>query len=186
MGAGEERVRMARHVLLTGAPGCGKTTVVRSVASALVDSGAPVRGFWTEETRERGRRTGFRIQTLSGKDGMLARVGLRSPYEVGRYGVDLAALDSVAVAEIEEALAAPNRARLIVIIDEIGRMELFSTRFRRAVERAFDQAGHVVATIMLRPHPFADALRRRPDVAVVTITPQNRDGLPAEILRSLR
>jgi nucleoside-triphosphatase len=145
-----------------------------------------VRGFWTEEVRQEGARTGFRIETVAGARGALAAVGLSSPHRVGRYGVDLQSFESVGTAEIEAALEEAGMGEpVILVIDEIGKMELFSERFRRAVERAFREVPHVVATIMQRPHPFADALKGRPDVCLVTATVQNRADLPAEALRRL-
>lgn len=177
---------MKRHLLLTGRPGCGKTTVVRRVAAQLRESGETVMGFWTEEIRERGTRTGFRIETVSGAAGTLARVGLSSPYRVGRYGVDLADFESVGVTEVEAALARAARGEpVILVIDEIGKMELFSDRFRRVLERAFSRVPHVVATIMQRRHPYADALKARPEVSLITVTAQNREHLPGEALRWL-
>jgi nucleoside-triphosphatase len=177
---------MARHLLITGRPGCGKTTIIRSIVGRLRESGHHVRGFWTEEVRQGGARTGFRIETVAGARGILAAVGLRSPHRVGRYGVDLESFESVGTAEIDAALEEARMGEpVILVIDEIGKMELFSERFRRGVERAFREVPHVVATIMQRPHPFADALKRRPDVRLVTATVQNRADLPAEALRQL-
>lgn len=177
---------MARHLLITGPPGCGKTTIVRHIVGRLAESPAHVRGFWTEEVRECGARTGFRIETVAGERGTLAAVGLRSPHRVGRYGVDLERFESVGAAEIEAALEEAGMGDpVILVIDEIGKMELFSERFRRGVERALHEVPHVVATIMQRPHPFADALKGRSDVRLITATVQNRAGLPAEALRQL-
>jgi nucleoside-triphosphatase len=132
-------------------------------------------------------RTGFRIETVTGETGALARVGLTSPYRVGRYGVDLTSFEAVAVAELEAALARAGREeRIVLVIDEVGKMELVSERFRNAVERAFSEVAHVVATIMQRRHPFADELKTRPDVTLIGVTAQNRDRLPVEALRWLR
>ncbi len=177
---------MARHLLITGRPGCGKTTIVRGIIARLQDLGVCPRGFWTEEIRERGVRTGFRIETVAGETGVLARVGLSSSHRVGRYGVDVEGFESVGAAEVEAALAEAGRGEpVILVIDEIGKMELFSERFRRATARAFSEVPHVVATVMQRAHPFADALKARRDVRLVTVTAQNRAGLPEEALRQL-
>lgn len=174
---------LLKHLLLTGSPGCGKTTVVRKVVARLRESSLPLRGFWTEETRAVGRRTGFRIETVTGNRGLLASADLPGPPRLGRYGVDLASFESVAVAEVEAALRdAAAGVSVTLVIDEIGKMELFSDRFRSAAEHAFSHTPHVVATVMRTPHPFADALKARPDVTLVTVTPENRDHLPAEII----
>src|SRR5439155_1704294 len=86
-------LREARALLLTGARGSGKTTIVRRVASEL--SGARLRGFTTAEIRKDGKRVGFRIETFDGESAVLAHVSLRSEHRVGRYGVDVASLDRI-------------------------------------------------------------------------------------------
>ena len=144
-------------------------------------------GFWTEETREGGVRTGFRIETVTGETGTLAQSGSGSSYRVGRYGVNLTSFEAVAVAELETALERAGRGEsIVVVIDEVGRMELISERFCDAVERAFSEVAHVVATIMERRHPFADELKAHPDVTLMRVTAQNRDRLPVEARRWLR
>ncbi len=110
-----------RNCLLTGPPGIGKTTVVERILARLkVDAG----GFLTREMREGGRRTGFEIVTLDGKRGILATVKGRSRYRVGRYRVNVEELERVALPALERA----RRDCELMVIDEIGTMELFSPR----------------------------------------------------------
>jgi len=170
----------ARHILLTGRPGCGKTTVVRRVVERL--RGGPVCGFWTEEVHEGGRRVGFAIETVSGERGVLAHEARAKGPRVSRYRVDVEGFDGVGVAEIERALAAGQG---VLVVDEIGKMELFSQAFARAVGEAFESRLRVVATIMQRPEPFADGIKARPDVSLTVVTPGNRDALAGEIADSL-
>ena len=80
--------------LLTGTPGSGKTTAIRKIVSRL---SCEVGGFYTEEIRESGRRTGFRLITLDGRQGVLAHVDIRRAPHISKYGVDLAVLDSIGV-----------------------------------------------------------------------------------------
>jgi len=163
------------NLLITGKPGVGKTTLVERVVERLRRS-LRVAGFTTTEVRwPTGERLGFDIVTLAGKHGELARVGLKSPVRVGRYGVNLEAF---------ECLALPELARRdvdLIVIDEIGKMECSSGRFRRAVEDALDASVNVLATIGISRLPFFQALRDRPDIELVALTERNRDALVAEL-----
>jgi nucleoside-triphosphatase len=168
---------MGQALLLTGRPGVGKTTVIRAVVARL---GARAGGFYTEEIREQGRRTGFRLIALDGPTGTLAGVDTRSPYRVGKYRVCLEDLERVGVAALRRAV---DRADLsVVVVDEIGKMELFSPAFREAVLAALESPKPVLATVMARPQPWVDALKARADVTVVEVTLDNRQAMPGRIL----
>ncbi len=168
---------MGQALLLTGCPGVGKTTVIRSVVARL---GACAGGFYTEEVRERGRRTGFRLIALDGSTGVLASVDTRSPARVGKYRVCLEDLERVGVAALRRAV---ERADLsVVVVDEIGKMELFSAAFREAVLLALESPKPVLATVMARPQPWVDAVKARADVSVVEVTLDNRQAMPEQIL----
>jgi nucleoside-triphosphatase len=160
-------------------PGAGKTTAFRRLAELLRDSGLPVAGFTTEELRERGRRVGFAVESLDGERATLAHRSLSGPPRVGRYGVDLEAFERVAL----PSLRVPQEG--VVLIDELGKMELFSERFRDAVERLLEEPVALAATVHAARHPFTDALKRRPDVELVRLTAANRDALPAELAERL-
>lgn len=166
-------------LLVTGPPGCGKTTLIRN---AVAELGVPAAGFYTEEIRSAGRREGFALVTMDGRRTTLASVRIRSPHRVSRYGVDVEALEAVGVA----ALEATGAAAELVVIDEIGKMELFSSRFREAVLRALDGGRPVLASIMLSSHPFADALKARPDVRLIHLTPETRERALGEVVAALR
>jgi nucleoside-triphosphatase len=161
-------------ILLTSRPGVGKTTVFRRVVEAL---GASAGGFYTEEVREGGRRTGFDIVTVDGQRATLSSVRSRSPHRVSKYGVEMESLESVAAPAIHEAVESAD----LIVIDEIGKMELFSRSFQESVVAALNSGKPVLGTIMTGRHPFADEVRRRPDVDVVEVTDGNRDALPGEI-----
>lgn len=163
---------MARkNILLTGRPGVGKTTVVSSLAQMF----APLAGgFVTGEIRESGVRLGFSVTSLLGKSAIMASVDSRSAVRVGKYGVDVPAFERIALPALGDAL---ERKRLAVI-DEIGKMELASPRFCDLVLEVLDSPLVVVATVMEKPHPFADRLKARSDVELVEVTRENRADLP--------
>ena len=166
---------MANVCLLTGSPGTGKTTVIRQ---AIARSKAKAGGFYTEEIRSGGTRQGFRIITLDGHDAILAHVDSHSRYRVSKYGVDVQSLDNVGVAAINRAIDEND----LIVIDEIGKMELFSPRFREAILKAIDSGKKVLGTIMLSPYPFADDIKRHPGVKVIQLTRADHDQVLGEIL----
>jgi nucleoside-triphosphatase len=164
------------RVLLTGRPGCGKTTLIRRVVNELA---LPAGGFYTEEIREHGERVGFKIITLDGETAVLAHVDFKTQERVGKYGLDLSALDTIGV----EALRRAVRARQFVVIDEIGPMELRSAVFHDVVNEALDspEPSGILATITARSLPFTDAIKKRPDVTLVEVRLDNRDELLVEL-----
>jgi nucleoside-triphosphatase len=169
------------RILLEGRPGAGKTTVARRIAALLIGRGVQLAGFTTEEIRERGRRVGFRLETMGGARGVLAHVDYPGPPCVGRYGVDLATLERLAV----PALEPPAGAEGVAIVDELGKMELASEPFRDAVRALFESRTPVVATVHVFRHPFTDALKARADVEIVPITVADRDELPTDLAARL-
>lgn len=163
------------RILVEGRPGAGKTTVARRLADLLRDRGVPLAGFTTEEIRTGRRRVGFTVETMSGESAVLAHVELPGPPRVGKYGVDVASFERLALPALE------NEKGAIVIVDEIGKMELASRSFREAVSRLFEARQPVVATVHVFRDPFTDGLKAREDVEVVRLTERTRDQLPLEL-----
>jgi nucleoside-triphosphatase len=162
-------------LLITGRPGSGKTTLIKRMVEKLPP---PAGGFYTEEIREHGTRVGFKIVTLDGNEAVLAHVNFTGPERVSKYGLDLRSLDNVGVKAIYAAVA----ARRLVVIDEIGPMEIRSAAFRDAVIEVLENDIPLLATIFARPLPFTDKLRRRRDVTVMELRSDNRANLLPELL----
>jgi nucleoside-triphosphatase len=165
---------VTEKILLTGRPGCGKTTLIKRVVNNLPRRAG---GFYTEEIRDGGTRTGFKIVTLDGEEAVFAHVDFKTRNRVGKYGLDLSALERIGVGAVRRAI----QARRLVLIDEIGPMEIRSPIFRVAVNEALDSEVLVLATIFARPLPFTDAIKSRPDVTLIEVRPDNRERLGSEL-----
>src|SRR5271157_86111 len=165
-----------KNLLLTGPPGCGKTTVLERVVEHFGD--LRLAGFLTLELREHGQRVGFEAVGLGGRRVILAHVQFRSPVSVGRYGVEPDRL----VPLINEELARTPGTVDAYLIDEIGKMECHCPQFIEAVYRLLEGPVPFVASIALRGGGFIAEVRNRRDVQVVEVTQGNRQTLPGQIV----
>ena len=158
----------AKNIFVTGPPGCGKSTVIEKLLARIEK---PATGFFTREIREKGRRTGFSITTLDGKKGLLAHENVKSRLKVGKYGVNLQDIDEIAVPSMM-----PVRAGDIVVIDEVGKMECFSSLFRETLIKVIDSDRPVIGSIAQKGDKFIQEIRARDDVLLVPLTKKNRDA----------
>ncbi len=164
-----------RILLLTGRPGVGKTTVLRRAAELL--QGRQISGFFTAELRDgAGRRRGFEAVVFGGGRSIIAEVGLAGAHRVGKYGVDVAAIDRLAEATLRAAPGAD-----IYLVDEIGKMECLSGRFVMAVEELVHGGQLLVATVAHGGSGLIAQIKSRPDAEVREVTTANREGLPRRV-----
>ena len=134
----------------------------------------PAGGFLTDEIREAGTRVGFALVTLDGRRTTLAHLDRGTGPRVGKYRVNLEALNRVGVPAIREAV----RADRLVVIDEIGKMEMTAPAFHEAVEEAIQSPATVLGTILMAPHLWADRIKANPAVRVFEVNAANRESLP--------
>ncbi|GFO21549.1 nucleoside-triphosphatase thep1 [Plakobranchus ocellatus] len=159
-------------ILITGIPGVGKTTVMSKIHQDLLKQSITCSGFITEEVRNNGRRIGFDVVTFSGQRGQLARVsdassgapGARQKdIKVGQYSVNLISFEQTALITLKSPPQESQSGRCVYLVDEIGKMELFSQSFIQAVRKLMSHPNvTLVATIPVpkgRPIPFVEELR---------------------------
>ncbi len=168
------------NILVTGAPRTGKTTLIKSVVEEL---GKKTVGFITEEVLKQGRRVGFKIRTFSGLESMLASVdNKQSSVFIGKYGVFLDNLETVVKALEEEVKTGGYD---LIVVDEIGRMELSSKVFRDFITASLD-SGRVFGSIMLYDNAFTESVKKRADTKVYTLTRGNWVNVKQMVLKELK
>ena len=168
-----------KNILVTGLPGIGKTTLLRALSSELKRYRPS--GFYTEELREGGVRKGFELVGLDGVMMTLAHQNVETAYRVGKYKVDVVGFEKFLgkVRFFEPGIG-------LIIIDEIGKMECLSRKFKEIIKSILDSEKIVVATIALKAGGFIGDLRNREDVKLFEMTKDNRNFLLLEILDEVK
>lgn len=167
-------------LLLTGPPGVGKTTVIEQTADLLEASGLPFSGFITVEIRDdSGRRQGFRGRSFDGEERVIAHVDLPGPPRVGKYGVDVAAIDALSA-------GVRHPGARVVLLDEIGKMECFSERFVAAVKDLLEGSVPAVASVARRGPELIRRVREHPETTLWEVSRANRAALPQEVVGWVR
>ena len=168
-----------KKALITGLPGVGKTTLIKKLAAQL-ESLQPV-GFYTAEIRENRIRKGFELVSFNGRRQILSHVELGGRFRVGKYGVDVRGFD-----RLLDTLSFSNPEHRVVIIDEIGKMECYSDKFKGLLEGVLNSDKILVATIALKGGGIISEIKRRPDVRLFEITAANRDDVISEVLAHVK
>ncbi len=164
-----------KKILITGLPGIGKTTLIKNLSEAL-SSFSPI-GFYTTEIRDKGARRGFELISLDGKRKLLSHRELKSHYRVGSYRVDVKGFE-----EFLTSISWSNPSARLVIIDEIGKMECLSEKFKKLLIEMLDSDKWLIATIALKGGGLIAEVKDRQDVKLFTMTKSNSDSLLYEIL----
>ena len=164
--------------LITGKPGVGKTRLVQKIIKRM--RSVNMAGFYTVEIRSKGSRLGFELRGLNGGYRTLAHVKIDSQYRVGRYGVDIDGFE-----EFLMTVDLLNPHLELIVIDEIGKIELFSNRFRTLVCDALNSDKQVLASIPIKGNEFIREIKQRVDTHLFEVTHGNRDHLLEKIVEEL-
>ena len=171
------------RVFLTGEPGCGKTTVIREIVKILNAKGIRSGGMISGEIRTAGVRVGFSLEDLMTQQrGILAHIDQKEGPSVGKYRVNLADVERVGVAAIRRAIDSAD----VIVVDELGPMELHSASFIAAIETALKCPKPILGTIHKRAaHNLVTTIRSSQTNEIIEVKAENRETLPRVIVEKL-
>jgi len=166
---------------ITGMPSVGKTETLLKIISSLEEHGYTVEGMITEPIIKKKKRVGFYVTDWQTKEKeVFAHIDFDLKEKVGKYGVNIEALDKVGIPAIEKAIN--DEDINIIVIDEIGKMEMLSEKFCEMVIEALDSDKPIMVTLHKKSRtPLLQDVRRRDDIRILEVTPVNRNLLPYKI-----
>ena len=169
---------------ITGLPGAGKTQALKKVIEMLEQEGVKIGGMITEPIVEEKHRKGFQIvDWMTQEKRVFAHLSqIQSKVTIGRYKVDLTALDEVGVPALKNAIEQSD----LIVIDEVGKMELESESFVKIVKEALDAEKPLILTLFKKSrNPLLQDIRRRDDIRILEVTTVNKNLLPFKIHKLL-
>ena len=167
------------NILITGLPGAGKTMLIKKLCIIFKEFN-PV-GFITKEIIEEGNKTGFELANLYGDSRVVAHTKLKSKVVVGRFKIDIRALDDF----LEKTFYREKKTGLY-FIDEIGKMECESKKFSKLIIDLMNASRPVIATIADKGTGLISDIKKREDVRIFEVTEHTRDLRLKELTMVIR
>lgn len=180
--------QLIKNIFVTGPPRSGKSTLIMNILEDLLRHGVRVRGIICPEVRVSGRRWGFKVKVYpDGPEEVLASVSFQSKHRVSKYGVNIEGFERIVENYLVKALEDPDVQ--VLLIDEIGKMELLSEKFRSFIEDALNSSKLVIGVLGYMNDPLARKIRERKDTVVYAVTYQSskiqREEIKQKVLKAL-
>ena len=171
-----ERTTEKKHILICGQRGAGKTTLISRIMS---ETSLPVHGYRTvvDSIDNDGVKTICMYPVRSNK--RTETKGTVIGHTRNKViDVNYDTFDYLGVSLIEK-----RDENGILIMDEIGFMEIGSDRFCREVIKAFDNCLHIIAAIKAEDHgyKYLRMIKEHPYVRVLDLTEDNRQEIYASV-----
>lgn len=170
---------MKKNILITGMQGSGKTTLIRKLSEVFKEFNPT--GFYTAEITEDGSQTGLLVASLYGDSRILAHIGLKSKYGVGRLRVDVKGFDIML-----DNIFSKDKKTGLYFIDEVGKVECLSRKFCRIITEILNADKPVIASISDKGTGIISEIKKRSDIALHEVTLENQDLKLKELTMEIR
>lgn len=168
-----------KNILITGLPGCGKTTMIRKLAEIFKEFNAA--GFYTSEIVEDSVRTGFMVASLFGDSKVFAHINLNSKHSVGKYHIDIKGFDTLL-----DSIFYNEKKTGVYFIDEIGKMECQSKKFSKLIIDLLNADKPLIVSISEKGIGLISDIKKRDDVRIVDINHENADQIVKMLTMQIR
>jgi len=168
----------SKNLFISGGPGIGKTKLLRDLALAKK---LRIGGFYTEPIMAGRMRKGLIIRTLDGQDRMLASKTVKSNFKLGKFNVDINALENVGI----PALKLGMMSKELIVIDEVGTLEAMSTRYKETLLEVLNSTKPVLATLPAKANPFINSLKKIPDTEIIVLKKANFASIKQQVRKWL-
>jgi len=135
------------NIFITGLPGCGKSTLIKEIISYF--NKKKICGFLTPEIRTDHERKGFLITSLDRKQKEFMAHADKSIFsrnselkKFGKYWINVSAIDKFC-----ERILNDIKNCNVIVIDEIGKMEFFSEKFKEMLSKIMASKITLIATL---------------------------------------
>jgi nucleoside-triphosphatase len=166
---------------ITGLPESGKTFTLLKVIEMLANENTTIGGMITQPIIKKDVKTGLEIlDWMTKKKAALAKIDPEAEAPEDQFIVDITALETLGV----QAITRASEEADIIVIDEVGRLEVECEAFVAAVKDALETDKPLILTLHKKSrNPLLQDIRRRDDVRILEVTPINRNLLPYKIMR---
>lgn len=163
-------------ILITAKPRTGKSTLIQKLMNQI--GIANCIGFYTEEIKENNLRIGFKLKLMDGREELLALAGMNSEIKIGRYGIDIKRFEETCIPMLKQALD----GKKVIIIDEIGPMQVVSQDFRDMLLQLADKNCNAFGTIFYESFPWIDDFKLHKNVQLIELNIENRDNIVYDLI----
>lgn len=169
---------------LTGVPRSGKTETVKKLIESLKKEGYTIGGVIMENIVQKNQIVGIElVNVATGEKVKIIGPEFESKQKYEGMGINIEGIETVGVRAIEQALESAD----IIVIDEIGKFDFESPKFKEIVKKALDSRKIMIITLHKKSRAvLLQDIRRRDDIRILEVTSLNRGLMPLKIMNYIK
>ncbi len=168
-----------KNIFLTGPLHIGKSTIINKVIQQWPEW--KIGGFRTRPVFDNAQKCGFIFQSFDGQEDCFAHTEMNSPDQFDVYHYDANIFETLGCSALGRSLSESD----LIVMDEIGVMEIRARQFQQMIVRCLDAPVWVIGAFQQRADWFRKLLANRSDTVIFEVDSANRDELVQRIIALL-